>query len=103
MGRGHGFIPGDTPVSPADKVQRRATLRRASRLFRPYKRRLGALLFLILVSALLGVVPAFLVRAIFDEAIPNRNTAQLTVLVAGMIAIAIASGIIGVGQTWLSN
>src|SRR5438270_1110081 len=103
MGRGHGFIPGEVPIRPADKAVRRATLRRVARLFRPYRLRLGALLFLILVSALMGVVPAFLVKHIFNDAIPGRDTTQLSLLVGGMIAISIASGVIGVGQTWLSN
>src|SRR3954463_1266162 len=103
MGRGHGFIPGDAPVRPADKAQRRATLRRASRLFRPYWARLSSLLVLILVSALLGVVPAFLLRRVIDVAIPERDTRMLTLLVGGMIAISVVTGVIGVGQTWLSN
>jgi ATP-binding cassette subfamily B protein len=103
MGRGHGFIPGETPVRPADKAVRRATLRRASRLFRPYRGRLGALLGLILVSALMGVIPAFLVKRVFNDAIPGRDMKQLSLLIGGMIAISVASGVIGVGQTWLSN
>src|SRR4051794_4207832 len=103
MARGHGFIPGDTPVRSADKAQRRATLRRAARLFRPYWLRLSSLLVLILISALLGVIPAFLLRSVIDVAIPERDTRMLTLLVGGMIAIAVVTGIIGVGQTWLSN
>src|SRR4051794_9610454 len=103
MGRGHGFIPGEVPTRSADKAVRRATLRRASRLFRPYRGRLSALLGLILVSALLGVVPAFLLKRIIDVAIPDKNMRQLSLLCAGMIVIAVVSGVIGVGQTWLSN
>jgi ATP-binding cassette subfamily B protein len=103
MGRGHGFIPGETPVRPADKAVRRATLRRASRLFRPYRGRLGALLGLILVSALMGVAPAFLLKRVINQAIPSRDTTLLSLLVGGMIAITILSGVIGVAQTWISN
>jgi ATP-binding cassette subfamily B protein len=58
---------------------------------------------LIFLSAGLGMISPFLLRAVLDDAIPNSNTTQLTLLVAGMIAIAIATGALGVAQTWLSN
>ena len=58
---------GEVPTRPADKAVRRATLRRVARLFKPYRLRLGALLFLILVSALMGVVPAFLLRRVIND------------------------------------
>src|SRR5260221_10502974 len=93
MGRGHGFIPGEVPTRPADKAVRRATLRRVARLFRPYRLRLGALLFLILVSALMGVIPAFLLRRVIDSAHPSPDTKELSLLVGGMIAIPISSRI----------
>ncbi len=38
-------------------------------LFRPYRRRLGAVLALIAVSAGLGMVSPFLLRAVLDDAI----------------------------------
>ena len=78
-------------------------LSRITALFRPYRVRLGAVLGLILVSAGLGMVSPFLLRAVLDQAIPERDTGLLTALVAGMIGISIATGVIGVGQTWLSN
>ena len=65
--------------------------------------RLGVVLGLILVSAGLGMVSPFLLRAVLDEAIPERDTALLSALVGGMVGISIATGVIGVGQTWLSN
>src|SRR3954454_12151933 len=81
----------------------RVTLRRIRPLFRPYRRRLMAVVALIVVSAGLGMISPFLLRDILDEAIPEKNTALLTGLVGGMIGIAIATQILGVGQTWLSN
>jgi len=76
---------------------------RIARLFRPYRGRLATVLGLIGISAGLGMVAPFLLREILDTAIPRADTALLTVLVAGMIAIAVATGVLGVGQTWLSN
>jgi ATP-binding cassette subfamily B protein len=65
--------------------------------------RLGAVLGLIFVSALLGMISPFLVRDIFDEALPDRDTTLLNLLVGGLIAIAVVTGVLGVLQTWLSN
>jgi ATP-binding cassette, subfamily B, bacterial len=60
-------------------------------------------LALIAVSAGLGMVSPFLLREVLDVAIPQADTTLLTWLVGGMIAIAVATGALGVGQTWLSN
>jgi len=78
-------------------------LRRIASLFRPYRGRLGILLGLIVVSAGIGVVSPFLLRAVLDKAIPHRDTTLLSLLVLGMIASSVSSGAIGVAQTWLSN
>jgi ATP-binding cassette subfamily B protein len=88
-----------------DVTQRtsRAELRRIAALFGPYRRRLTTVLGLIALSAGLGMVSPFLLREVLDHAIPQGDTGELTLLVAGMVAIAIATGALGVGQTWLSN
>ena len=82
---------------------RKTEMRRIARLFRPYRARLSAVLTLILLSAGLGMVSPFLLRQVLDTAIPDRDTALLTWLVLGMIGISIATGALGVAQTWISN
>jgi ATP-binding cassette subfamily B protein len=77
--------------------------RRIVRLFRPYRGRLAAVLGLILVSALLGMVSPFLLRDVLDQAIPEKDSELLIWLVAGMIAVSVVTGVLSVGQTWLSN
>jgi ATP-binding cassette subfamily B protein len=77
--------------------------RRLLRLFQPYRWRLGAVLALIVVSAALGMVSPFLLRAVLDQAIPEANSGLLVALVVGMIGIAVATGALGVAQTLLSN
>ena len=77
--------------------------RRIAALFRPYRRRLGSVLGLIAISAGLGMVTPFLLRDVLDTAIPQNDTTLLAWLVGAMIAISIATGVISVGQTWLSN
>ncbi len=93
---------GERPERPSDPAVRRDNLRRIAALFRPYRARLGAVLGLILISAALGVVPAFLLRGVL-EAIPAHDTYKLSVLAGGMIVIAIVTGVLGVWQTLLSN
>jgi ATP-binding cassette subfamily B protein len=77
--------------------------RRVLRLFAPYRGRLAAVLGLIVVAAGLGMLSPFLLRDVLDEAIPDKDRGQLAWLVGGMVAIAIATGVISVGQAWLSN
>jgi ATP-binding cassette subfamily B protein len=94
--------PQEKPERPADPAVRRANLRRIARLFRDYRGRLSAVLLLILGSAALGVVPAFLLRGVL-QAIGSHDTTKLSVYAGGMIVIAIVTGALGVWQTLLSN
>jgi ATP-binding cassette, subfamily B, bacterial len=92
----------EAPERPADPALRKANLRRIGRLFVPYKLRLGGVLLLIVVSAGLGVLPAFLLKRVL-EAITENDTTVLSIAAGGMIAIAIVTGVLGVVQTLLSN
>src|SRR5919198_1785630 len=94
--------PDGPPERPGDPALRRANLRRIGRLFAPYRLRLGSVLVLIVGSAALGVVPAFLLKRVL-EAIGRNDTTSLSLNAGGMIAIAIATGALGVIQTLLSN
>jgi ATP-binding cassette subfamily B protein len=77
--------------------------RRIAALFRPYRGRLAAVLALIALSAGLGMLSPFLLRDVLDVAIPENDDRLLILLVAGMIAVSVATGVLGVAQTWLSN
>src|SRR3954452_12848699 len=92
----------EEPERTADPAQRRANLRRIGPLFKPYRPRLGGLLLLIVVSAGLGVIPAFLLKRVL-EAIGRNDTAALSLNAGGMIVIAVVTGVLGVLQTLLSN
>ncbi len=89
-------LPRASPLTPGLK-------RRIVKLFRPYRGRLFTVLFLIAVSAALGMVSPFLLRDILDVAIPENRDGLLLALVGGMIGISIVTGVLGVGQTWLTN
>jgi ATP-binding cassette subfamily B protein len=90
------------PDRPADPAVRRANMRRIGPLFAPYKLRLSGVLLLIVVSAGLGVIPAFLLKHVL-EAIGRNDTRSLSFNAGGMIAIAVGTGVLGVVQTLLSN
>ena len=95
--------PTAPPQRPADPAVRSANLRRIFPLFRAYRPSLAVVFSLIIFSAALGVIPSFLLKGVLDTAIPQNDVRLLTVLVAGMILIPIAAGVIGVYQTLLSN
>src|SRR4051812_48637546 len=92
----------EAPERPADPELRRANLRRVGALFGPYWRRLSGLLALIVLSAGLGVVPAFLLKRAL-EAIQAKDTRSLSINAGAMIVIAVVNGILSVIQTLLSN
>src|SRR5437899_1856329 len=97
------FHSSDAPAErAADPEVRRANLNRIGRLFGPYRLRLGGVLLLIVISAGLGVVPAFLLRRVL-EAISANDTRAVSWNAGGMIAIAMVFGALGVIQTLLSN
>lgn len=77
--------------------------RRILALFRPYRGQLALVLGLIVFSAGLSMVSPFLLREVLDVAIPQQRTGLLSALVLGMVGIAIVTGALSVGQTWLSN
>src|SRR6476646_4260243 len=76
------------------------------RLFHPYRIRLSGLLGMIVISAGVSMISPFLLRDLLDNVLSqgsNLNTRTLTLLVGGMVAIPIVTGVIGVAQTWQSN
>ncbi len=77
-------------------------MRRIGPLFKPYRRRLSVLLGLIVATAALGVLPAFLLRRVL-VAIAGHDTRAVSLNAGGMIVIAVVSGVLAVAQTLLSN
>jgi ATP-binding cassette subfamily B protein len=76
---------------------------RIVRLFAPFRARIGLVAALIALSALLAVAQPFLLRAIVDQALPNRDMRQLTLIVIAMVVLAIVTSALDVVQTWQSN
>jgi ATP-binding cassette subfamily B protein len=64
---------------------------------------MAALLVLVLVRAVVGVVSPFLLRAILDHGLPERNVALISLLASGMIVSAVAASSLGVWTGQLAN
>ncbi len=94
--------PGKKPPALMDPSRERDG-HRILALFRPYRWRLGAVLTLIVFSSGLSMVSPFLLKGVLDDGIFKHETTLLTELVAGMIAIAIATSAFSVWQTYIVN
>lgn len=77
-------------------------LRRVLGYARPYWAPVLLMLVTIAVISLLELIPPLLYRDLIDNVLPNRDFARLNLLALGMIGIPITSGLIGVGQRYLS-
>ncbi len=95
---------GPRTVTAAEKTQaREVSLRRIGRLFTPYRWPLAIVTAIIAASSLVGLASPFLLRAVIDTALPDRNVRLLAWLVTGMVAVAAVTSAFGVIQTWIST
>jgi len=99
-GRGRG----PRTVTAEQKAQaREVSLRRIGRLFTPYRWQLAIVTAIIAASSIVGLASPFLLRAVIDNALPDRNLRLLVWLVLGMVGVAAITSIFGVIQTWIST
>src|SRR2546427_5897837 len=69
-----GRTRGPKTVTPAEKAQaREGSLRRIGRLFIPYRWKLAIVTAIIAASSVVGLASPFLLRAVIDTALPDRN------------------------------
>ena len=99
-----GRARGSRTVTAAEKaLAREVSLRRIGRLFTPYTWQLAIVTAIIAASSVVGLASPFLLRAVIDKALPERNLHLLAWLVIGMIAVAGITSAFGVIQTWIST
>ncbi|MGS2618615.1 ABC transporter ATP-binding protein [Micromonospora sp. LZ34] len=95
---------GPRTVSAAEKAQaRQVSWRRIGALFTPHRGALATVTAIIVVSSVLGMASPFLLRAVIDRALPERDLTLLVWLVAGLVAVAAVTAVLGVVQTWIST
>ncbi|SDF88307.1 ABC transporter ATP-binding protein [Klenkia brasiliensis] len=96
----------ETRTDPADRTQLERSpvpLRRVVALFRPFRLQVGTVMALIVASSLIALATPFLVRTVIDDALPHADVRLLAWAVAGMVAVAAATALLGVVQTWIST
>jgi ATP-binding cassette, subfamily B, bacterial len=79
------------------------SLRRIGQLFTPYRWPLAIVTGIIVASSVVGLASPFLLRAVIDTALPDKNVRLLAWLVAAMVGVAALSAAFGVIQTWIST
>jgi ATP-binding cassette subfamily B protein len=95
---------GSRAVSEAEKAQaREVSLRRIGGLFTNYRGQLAVVTAIIVASSIVAMASPFLLRAVIDKALPERNLTLLVWLVVGMVGVAAVTSAFGVVQTWIST
>ena len=96
---------GRTPtVTAADKAQARGvSLRRIGRLFTGHRVSIAVVTAIIVASSVIAMAQPFLLREVIDVALPQADLTLLAWLVAGMVAVAAVTAVLGVVQTWIST
>lgn len=93
-------------VDPADRAQLESApvpLGRIAALFRPFAGRIAAVVAIIVASSAVALVSPFLIRLVIDRALPQQDLPLLAWSVAGMVAVAVVTAVLGVVQTWLAT
>jgi len=77
-----------------------ALVRRILGYFAPYRGPALVVLVCLGLTSVLGLAPPLLVRAILDQALPGRHLRLLNWLALGLVALPVATGLIGVLQNY---
>lgn len=104
--RGGQLRGGPARTDPADREQLRrspVSLRRIASLFGPHRWQVALVVVLIVASSVVSLASPFLVRAVIDDALPHADVRLLVLAVAGMVAVAAVTSLLGVVQTWIST
>ena len=103
MMRGGHWGGGEGPNLRARPGSGPATFRRIVGFFQPYRRRLGLIAMLIVVTVSIGVVNPILLKLIIDNLTGPKNLDLLYVQAGFMIVLPIVTSLLGVWQSYLSN
>ncbi|WP_265525123.1 ABC transporter ATP-binding protein [Paenibacillus sp. JDR-2] len=81
----------------------KAMLVRISAYFVPYWKQTVVVLFILLLSSGLGLLPPIFIQHIVDDALPNKDMRLLVELVLISLAATVASSLLGVLQSYLNS
>jgi ATP-binding cassette subfamily B protein len=80
----------------------RQTLRRVLGYVRPYRAVLIGFVITVVVSSIVIAIPPLLLRAVLDDAIPEKDRTLVMVLAMTAIALAFAEAVLSLVQRWFS-
>ena len=106
IGGGPGGGRGPRRVDPADRAQLAespVSWRRVGSLFAPFRGRITVVIALIVSSSLVSLASPFLLRLVIDDALPQKDVRLLLFAVGGMLAVTVATAVLGLGQTLIST
>ncbi|NKX53337.1 ABC transporter ATP-binding protein [Arthrobacter mobilis] len=95
--------PPQPPTAAEREQASHVSLRRIAGLFAAYRWQLVLVTAIIVASSAVSMAAPFLLRAVIDTALPERDLRLLVLLTAGMLAVAVASAAFGILQTWIST
>lgn len=87
----------------AQLAEHPVSLHRVAALFTAYRWRVALVVALIVISSVTALASPFLVRLVIDDALPDQDVPLLLWAVAGMVAVAAVTSLLGVVQTWIST
>ncbi|MEY2423444.1 MAG: ATP-binding cassette, subfamily bacterial [Acidimicrobiaceae bacterium] len=93
---------GSDPDAVKGKRLQRSLLLRVWSFVRLYRRMLVGYLLTIVIEALIGIIPALLIKRIVDDAIPNHDKGLVTTLALFMVAFAFVGAVLSLGERWWS-
>ena len=68
---------------------------------KPYKMRLAAALACMVLSAIFGIIPPWLIKNVVDDVLINKQSSTLNLLAVGIVALYILKAVFGYGHMYL--
>jgi len=100
---GHGFGRMRFDENTQKPNISKALLKRISKYFIPYWKQTLFVMFILLFTSLLGILPPIIIQQIVDKALPNKDLNLLIMLVVASLSTTVISGLLGVWQNYLNS
>ena len=89
-------------INEKPKISRQM-LKRIAKYFLPYWKLLILLAIAIIITSVLGLLPAIFTKNIIDTALPQKNINLLIILIVSSFGAVLLSGLVAVSQSYLNS
>ncbi|MCQ6563295.1 ABC transporter ATP-binding protein [Paenibacillus mendelii] len=100
-GNGYGRMLFDDG-SPKPNMSKKMLIR-IGKYFLPYWKQTVLVMFILLLTSVLGLLPPLFIQHIVDRALPNKDMQLLVILVLASLGTTVTSGLLGVLQNYLNS